>query len=281
MGTTAVTAQVPVIRIQAARGWVSLRLGELWSYRELMYFLTWRDVKIRYKQTALGVLWAVLQPLLTMLVFTIFFGRLARVPSDGIPYSLFALAGLVPWTFFASGLNQSANSLVAGANMLKKIYFPRLIMPIAAVCSGAVDLVIAIGLVGVMLAWRGVPLTANALWLPAFLLLAFVTALGVGVWLAALNVEYRDVRFTVPFLIQFWMYATPIAYPSSLLPEPWRTLYGLNPMAGVVEGFRWSLAGAKTQPGPMILVSAAVALLLLITGAFYFRRMERVFADIV
>ncbi len=270
-----------IVRIEPSQGWVSLRLRELWEYRELMYFLTWRDIKIRYKQTALGVAWAVLQPMLTMLVFTIFFGRLAKIPSDGIPYHLFALAGLAPWSFFANGLNQSANSLVTSANMIKKVYFPRLIIPLAAVCSGLIDFVIAIGLVLIMVVYRGVPLTANLIYLPPFLLLAFVTSLGVGLWLSALNVEYRDVRYVVPFLIQFWMYGTPIAYPASLVPYPWRTFYGLNPMVGVVEGFRWVLVGAKTQPGPMVIVSAIAAVVILVTGALYFRRMEKTFADVV
>ena len=274
-------AAVPIIRIRPSSGWVSLKLGELWDYRELMYFLTWRDVKIRYKQTALGVLWAVLQPLLTMLVFSIFFGRLAKIPSDGIPYPLFSLAALVPWNFFASGLNLSANSLVTSANMIKKIYFPRLIIPLASIFSGTVDFAITLGLVGLMMLYHGVPPTGRLAYLPLFILLGFVISLGVGLWLSALNVEYRDVRYLVPFITQFWMYATPVAYPSTLLPEPWRTVYGLNPMAGVVEGFRWALVGAKTHPGPLIGVSALVAMLILVTGAFYFRRMEKTFADIV
>ena len=272
---------IPVLLIQPAGGWVSLRLRELWEYRELVYFLTWRDIKVRYKQTVLGAVWAILQPLLTMLVFSLFFGRLAKMPSDGIPYPLFSMAGLVPWTFFAFGLTQSSNSLIASANMIKKIYFPRLIIPLATVLSGAVDLVLAFGLLLGMMFWHGVHLTANIFYLPLFVLLAFVTSLGVGLWLSALNVKYRDIRYVVPFLVQFWMYATPIAYPSSLLKEPWRTVFGVNPMVGVVEGFRWSLLGVNTQPGPLVWLSAAVALLLLISGAFYFRRMERMFADIV
>jgi lipopolysaccharide transport system permease protein len=271
----------PTISIEPSRGWVSLNLKELWHYRELIYFLTWRDVKIRYKQTALGVAWAVLQPLLTMLIFSVIFGRLAKIPSDGIPYPIFSLAGVVPWTFFSSGLNFAANSLVASSNMIKKVYFPRLIIPLASLISGFVDLAISLGLVGVMMAWYRVPLTANVLWLPVFALLGFVTALGVGLWLSALNVEYRDVRYVVPFLMQFWMYATPIVYPSSLLKEPWRTVCGLNPMAGVVEGFRWSLLGANTQPGPLIAVSSLMAVLIVVSGAYYFRRMERTFADVV
>jgi lipopolysaccharide transport system permease protein len=272
---------VPVVRIEPTRGWVSLKLKDLWEYRELLYFLTWRDVKIRYKQTALGIAWAVLQPLLTMLVFSIFFGRLAKIPSDGIPYPIFSLAALVPWNFFANGLTQSSNSLVASANMIKKVYFPRLVIPLSSIFSGVVDFTIALVLVLAMMFYNQIGVTARILWLPAFLLLALATALGVGLWLSALNVEYRDVRYVAPFIVQFWMFATPIAYPSTLLSEPWRTIYGLNPMAGVVEGFRWALLGAKTQPGPLIAVSAFAAVVLLISGAYYFRRMERAFADVV
>ncbi len=272
---------LPVIRIEPSRGWVSLKLKELWEYRELLYFLTWRDIKVRYRQTALGAAWAILQPLLTMLIFSLFFGRLAKIPSDGLPYPIFALAGLVPWTFFAYGLNQSSNSLVSSASLIKKVYFPRLTIPLSSVLAGAVDFALAFALLLAMMLYYGVGLTWQVFWLPPFFLLAFVISLGVGLWLSALNVEYRDVRYLVPFLVQFWMYATPIAYPSSLLPYPWRTLYGLNPMAGVAEGFRWALLGARTQPGPMIGVSALVALVVLLTGAFYFRRMERNFADVV
>lgn len=272
---------VPVVRIEPTRGWVSLKLKDLWEYRELLYFLTWRDVKIRYKQTALGIAWAVLQPLLTMLVFSIFFGRLAKIPSDGIPYPIFSLAALVPWNFFANGLTQSSNSLVASANMIKKVYFPRLVIPLSSIFSGVVDFSIALVLVLAMMFYNQIGVTARILWLPVFLLLALATALGVGLWLSALNVEYRDVRYVAPFIVQFWMFATPIAYPSTLLSEPWRTIYGLNPMAGVVEGFRWALLGAKTQPGPLIAVSAFAAVVLLVSGAYYFRRMERAFADVV
>jgi lipopolysaccharide transport system permease protein len=256
-------------------------LAELWDYRELLYFLTWRDIKVRYKQTALGFLWAVLQPLLTMVVFSLFFGRLAKVPSDGMPYPIFSFAALVPWTLFAYGLSQSSTSLVASANLISKIYFPRLVIPIASVLSALVDFAIALAvLLGMMVYYRIAP-TLNVLWLPGLVLLALVTALGVGLWLCALNVRYRDVKYLLPFLTQFWMFATPIAYPSSLLPEPWRTLYGLNPLAGVTEGFRWALLGANTRPGPMIALSALAAVSLLISGAYYFRRMERTFADIV
>jgi len=272
---------VPVIRIEPSKGWASLKLHELWEYRELLYFLTWRDIKVRYKQTVLGVAWAIIQPFFTMVVFSLFFGKLAKVPSDNIPYPIFSYAALVPWTFFANGLSQSSTSLVASANLIQKVYFPRLVVPISAVISGAVDFVLAfVVLLGMMLYFGTVP-TWNVVWLPLLLLLALVTSLGVGLWLTAMNVQFRDVRYAVPFLVQAWMFATPIAYPSSLLDELWRTLYGINPMAGVVEGFRWALLGTETAPGPIILVSAVVAVGLLISGAFYFRRMEKTFADVV
>jgi lipopolysaccharide transport system permease protein len=272
---------LPTLRIAPSKGWVSLKLHELWEYRELLYFLIWRDIKVRYKQTALGATWAIIQPFFTMVVFSLFFGRLAKVPSDGIPYPIFSFAALVPWTFFANGLTQASNSLVGSANLITKVYFPRLTIPIAAVLSGIVDFLLAfIVLVGMMLYYGMMP-TLNVLWLPLFLLLALVASLGVGLWLSALNVEYRDVRYVVPFITQFWLFVTPIAYPSSLLHEPWRSVYGLNPMVGVVEGFRWALLGTKTAPGPIIAVSSLAALVILVTGAFYFRRMEKTFADIV
>jgi lipopolysaccharide transport system permease protein len=272
---------VPVIFIRPSKGWVSLKLHELWEYRELLYFLTWRDIKVRYKQTALGAAWAIIQPFFTMVVFSLFFGRLAKMPSDGIPYPIFSYAALVPWTFFANGLTQSSNSLVGSANLVTKVYFPRLVVPLSSVASGIVDFVLAfIVLLGMMLFYGIVP-TANAVWLPPLLLLALVTALGVGLWLSAMNVQFRDVRYAVPFLTQFWLFATPIAYPSSLLSEPWRTLYGLNPMVGVVEGFRWALLGTQAAPGLTIGISSLAALALLASGAFYFRRMEKTFADVV
>ena len=271
----------PVLRVKPAAGWVSLQLDELWRYRELLYFLVWRDVKVRYKQTALGAAWAVIQPFLTMLVFSVFFGRLAKMPSDGVPYPIFAYTALVPWTFFASGLAQSADSLVGSANLLKKVYFPRLAIPIAAVLSGGVDFVIAFLVLLGMMVYFGLVPTAAIVWLPFFVLLALVTALGTGLWLSAMNVKFRDVRYVVPFLIQFWLFATPIAYPSSLLDEPWRTIYGVNPMAGVVEGFRWALLGSGSAPGPMVAMSSLAAFALLVSGAYYFRRMERMFADLV
>ena len=274
-------AETSMIRITPTQGWTSLKLKELWEYRELLYFLVWRDVKVRYKQTVLGAAWAIIQPFFTMVVFSIFFGRLAKIPSDGVPYPIFSYAALVPWTFFAHSLNQSSSSLVSSANLIQKVYFPRLAVPIGAVLSGVVDFVLAfIVLLAMMLYYDIVP-NVNALWLPFFFLLALVTSLGVGLWLSAMNVRFRDIRYTVPFLVQFWLFATPVAYPSSLLSEPWRTLYGINPMVGVVEGFRWGLLGTDTAPGPIIAVSSLMAVAILVGGAFYFRRVEKTFADIV
>lgn len=279
--STETLTAVPRIRLKPSNGWRALNLREFWQYRELLYFLSWRDIKVRYKQTALGALWAILQPFLTMLVFSLFFGNLAKMPSDGIPYPIFAFAALVPWTFFSNGLTQSGNSLIQSAGMLKKVYFPRLIVPISSILSGVVDFLFAfLVLIGLMF-WYGIVPTANVVWLPFLLLLAFGTALGVGLWLSAMNVQFRDVRYTIPFLAQFWLFATPIAYPSSLLSEPWRTIYGINPMVGVVEGFRWALLGTATAPGPLIIVSALTMLTILVTGMFYFRRMESTFADVV
>jgi lipopolysaccharide transport system permease protein len=270
----------PVLRIEPSRGWVALRVKELWEYRELLYFLVWRDIKVRYKQTALGAAWAVLQPVLTMLVFTVFFGRLAKVPSDGIPYPVFVYAALLPWQLFAFALTESANSLVGNQNLIKKVYFPRLVVPLASVLAGLVDFGIAfLVLLALMLYYGIVPTFAIAV-LPLFLLLAVATALSVGLWLSALNVQFRDVRYTIPFLTQFWMFATPVAYPSSLVPERWRAWYGLNPMAGVVEGFRWALLGKSGSPGPLLWVSGLVVVLLLIGGLAYFRRVEATFADV-
>ena len=275
------SSAAPVIVVKPSKGWISLKLRELWQYRELLYFLTWRDIKVRYKQTVLGATWAIIQPFFTMVVFSLFFGKLAKVPSDGIPYPIFAYAALVPWTFFANGLSQSANSLVGSANLIKKVYFPRLVVPISSVISGVLDFMLAFMVLLGMMLYYGIFPTANIVWLPFLLLLTFTTALGVGLWLSALNVQFRDVRYTVPFLMQFWLFATPIAYPSSLLSEPWRTLYGINPMVGVSEGFRWALLGTNTAPGPIIIVSSLVALALLVGGAFYFRRLERSFADVI
>ena len=271
----------PVTIIEPPQRWVPLNAQELWDQRELIYFLAWRDIKVRYKQTALGVSWAILQPLFGMLVFSVFFGRLGKIPSDGLPYPLWSFTGLVPWTFFAQGLTQAANSLVISQNLLRKIYFPRLAIPIATVLSAALDLALAfIVLVGMMV-FFGVQPSVRAIAVVPLALLAFVAALGIGLWFSALSVRYRDVRYIVPFLVQFWLFATPIAYPSSLLPERWRVVYAINPMTGVVEGFRWALLGANTAPGPMLAVSTLTALVLLLGGAFYFRSVERTFADII
>ena len=274
-------AETPVLILRPSRGFLRLNLRDVWEYRELLYFLVWRDVKVRYKQTALGAAWAILQPVMTMLVFSVFFGRLAKVPSDGIPYPVFAFTALLPWQLFAYALSESSNSLVSNQNLITKVYFPRLVIPIAAVLAGLVDFAIAfVVLLGLMLYYGIVPTAAVAL-LPLFMLLAVTTALAIGLWLSALNVKFRDVRYTIPFLTQFWMFATPVAYPSSLVPEPWRALYGLNPMAGVVEGFRWALLGKAQGPGPLLAVSVAAVVVLLVGGLMYFRRTESTFADVV
>jgi lipopolysaccharide transport system permease protein len=267
--------------LEPSRGLVSLKLYEVWQYRELLYFLTWRDIKVRYKQTALGATWAIIQPFFTMVVFSVFFGKLAKMPSEGIPYPIFSYCALVPWTLFAYGLGQSSNSLVGNANLIQKVYFPRLVIPLSSVLSGLVDFLLAFAVLLGMMWFYGIAPTLNVIWLPPLVLLALVTALGVGLWFSALNVQYRDIRFTLPFITQFWLFATPIAYPSSLLPEPWRTIYGINPMVGVVEGFRWALLGTETAPGPVIVVSTLATLAILLGGAFYFRRMEKTFADVV
>jgi lipopolysaccharide transport system permease protein len=273
-------ARRQVTRRQARPGWIAINFAELWQYRELLFFQALRDIKVRYKQTFLGAAWAILQPVLTMVVFSIFFGNLAGVPSDGVPYPVFAFCALVPWQLFAYALTHSSNSLVDSANVLTKVYFPRLILPLASVLAGLVDFVIAcLALVGMMLYYSIVPGWAM-LTLPLFTMLALAAALAVGLWLSALNVKYRDVRYTIPFLAQLWLFVTPVAYSSSLVPEKWQSIYGINPMAGVVDGFRWALLG-KTPPGPMLLVSVAATALLLLGGLFYFRRMEKTFADIV
>lgn len=280
-GQNVTVDDLPALLITPSNRWIPLNLSELWEYRELLYFLVWRDIKVRYKQTALGAAWAVVQPLFMMLVFSLFFGFLARVPSDGIPYPVFAFCALLPWQLFANALTEASNSLVGNQNLITKVYFARLVIPIAAVLSGVVDFLIAFFiLIGMMLYYRIVP-GWPILTLPAFILLAILTALAVGLWLSALNVQYRDVRYTMNFLVQFWLFATPVAYPSSLVPERWRVLYGINPMAGVVEGFRWALLGKSAPPSAMLLVSVAVVLTLLVGGLFYFRRMEQEFADVI
>lgn len=278
-------AEIVHVHIRPSKGWVSLKLDELWEYRELLYFLIWRDVKVRYKQTVIGIGWAIIQPVFTMLVFSVVFGQLANIPSDGVPYPIFSYAALVPWTFFATGLSNSSNSLVNSANLIKKVYFPRLIIPIANVLAGLVDFVVAFLVLLVMMVIYKVYPTVNIIWLPLLLLLATITALGVGLWFSALNVQFRDIKYVVPFLVQFLMYATPIAWPSSLAHDQWwQPLLGLNPMAGVVEGFRWALLGSaledSTPPSAILLLSASISIILFIGGLFFFRRMERTFADV-
>lgn len=270
-----------VIVIEPKKGWARLGLGELWRHRELLYFLVWRDIKVRYKQTVLGISWAVLQPLMTMLIFTLIFSRVGKIPSDGVPYPIFSFAALVPWTLFSRGVALSSASVLSSQSLLKKVYFPRLVLPISAILASMVDFVLSFGILIILMLIYGVLPTAQILWLPALVLLAFVTALGAGLWLSALNVIFRDVRYAVPFMLQLLLFATPIAYPSSELPEPWRGLVALNPLSGVVEGFRWALLGVDTQPGPLIALSATIALLLCFSGLLFFRRAERRFADVV
>jgi homopolymeric O-antigen transport system permease protein len=273
--------QTQTMLIEPPRRWEALDWREFWRYRELLYFLAWRDIKVRYKQTAIGAAWAILQPFLTMVVFSVIFGSLIQVPSDGVPYPIFSYAALLPWTFFAGALTRSGNSLVYDANLVSKVYFPRMILPFAAVLSLLVDFAIAfIVLLGMMRFYGIVPGIA-VLTLPLFLLLAFMAALACGLWLSAVNVKYRDVAYVIPFLTQFWLFMTPVAYSSSIIPEAWRPLYGLNPMAGVIEGFRWALLSTGQIPSGPIFVSAAVVIALLIGGLFYFQRMESQFADIV
>jgi lipopolysaccharide transport system permease protein len=272
--------QENTIVIKPMKGWVPIDLKELWTYRELLQTFVMRDIKVRYKQTALGIAWAVIQPFFMMVVFTLFFGKLADIPSEGIPYPLFCYAGLLPWTLFAEGLSRSTSSMVSNSGIMTKVYFPRLILPISSILSPLVDFAIAfVILLGMMLYFGYLP-TANIIWLPAFLILAIATSLGVGLWLSAFNVQYRDFQYTVPFLIQLWLFASPVVYPSSMLPEPYSTLYGLNPMAGVIEGFRWALFGT-TPPSSLIAISVIVVLIILISGAYYFKRMEKTFADVV
>jgi len=271
----------PVLVIQPSRVWFRLDLAALWQYRELLYFLVWRDVKVRYKQTAIGAAWAILQPLMTMIIFTAIFGHFAKVPSDGLPYPIFAYTALLPWTYFASALNRSSGSVVSEAHLISKIYFPRVILPLAGTVSGIIDFAIAFVLLLGMMIWYGIMPTWGLLALPLFLLLALATALAVGLWCSALHVRYRDVGYTVPFLTQCWMYASPVAYPVSLVPENWRFFYSLNPMAGVIEGFRWALLGKQGPDFGVMAVSAVVVVVLLVGGLVFFRRMENTFVDVV
>jgi lipopolysaccharide transport system permease protein len=269
------------LRISPPQGWLDFSLREIWAYRELLYFFVWRDVKVRYKQTAIGAAWAVLQPFLTMVVFSLFFGTLAKIPSHGLPYPVFYYTALLPWTYFATALQNASNIVVDQQRVITKVYFPRLILPTAAVLSGLVDFGIAFLLYIPLQLYYGIAPTRAILLLPVFLLLAVLTALGVGLWLSALNAIYRDVRYVVPFLVQFWMFASPLVYPSSLVPARWRALYGLNPMAGVIEGFRWALTGQGRPPDLMLLASAGVVVLILVCGLIYFNRMESTVADVV
>lgn len=268
------------ILIKPLRGWIPINLYELWAYRELLYFLVWRELKVRYKQTVLGATWAIIQPFFMMVVFTLFFGKFVDVPSEGLPYPLFSYAALLPWLLFSEGVNRSVDSLIQDANLIKKVYFPRLLMPFAGIISPLVDFAFAfLVFIGLMF-YFGFSPTIRILLLPVFLLLALITALAVGLWLSAINVQYRDVRYTIPFLIQFWFFASPVVYSSVSLPKSWQLVYGLNPMVGVIEGFRWVLLGTE-PPGLLMTVSIMIVLLILISGAFYFRRMEKTFADVV
>jgi len=275
------THQHPVVLLRPPGRFTRLNLGDLWEYRDLLYFLVWRDIKVRYKQTALGAAWAILQPLLTMIVFSVFFGRLAKVPSDGIPYPVFTYAALLPWQLFAYAMTEAGNSLVGSQNLITKVYFPRLVIPVAAVLGGLVDFGVSFVVLLLLMIGYGITPTIAVLTIPLFIVLAIATALAVGLWLAALNVKYRDVRYTIPFLTQFWLFLTPVAYSSSLVPAKWRAIYGLNPMAGVVEGFRWALLGRKEAPGLMLAVSVIIVAALLTGGLYYFRRTEASFADTI
>jgi lipopolysaccharide transport system permease protein len=271
----------PTLVIRPSRGWVAIKFRELWKYRELIYFFVWRDIKVRYKQTALGAAWAIIQPFFTMVVFSVFFGRLVKVPSDGIPYPIFSYCALLPWNYFAEAMNRASNSMIESSNLIKKIYFPRLVVPLSGVFSGLLDFIIAFTVLVAMMFYYRITPNVNLLWFPVFLLMAIITALGVGLWLSAMNVKYRDIRYVIPFLTQAWFFVTPVVYPSSLLSGFWKTIYGLNPMVSVVEGFRWALLGKQQPSGGMLAVSAMMVLILLISGAFYFRRMEKTFADVV
>lgn len=279
--------QAPVTVIRPSKGWIGLNLRDLWLYRELLYFMTWRDLKVRYKQTVLGISWAVLEPFLTMVVFSIFFGGLAKVPSDNVPYPVFAFVGLLPWGLFAKALNHASRSLVSNQNMVTKIYFPRLILPLSSLVAGVVDFLIGCLVLSGIIAyyvWKG---QMNFTWSPAllalpfFLLLALMTALGVALWLSALYVQYRDVGHILPFLAEFWRIISPVVYSTTLVPAQWRVIYALNPMAGVLNGFRWAILNTPTGPNLDMLISIGIATLILVSGLFYFRRMERIFADLV
>lgn len=271
----------PLTLIEPRRSLVDLNMREIWEYRDLIIFLAWRDISVRYKQTLAGVGWAVFQPFLLMIVFSLFFGNLAEIPSNGVPYPIFNYTALLPWQFFATGMSMSSTSLISNANMITKVYFPRLVIPISAILPPLVDFCIAFLMLLAMMLFYHIMPTWNILWLPLFLLLALVSALGVGLWLSAIAVTYRDVRFIVPFFVQLGMFVSPVVYPSNMVPEPWNIIYGINPMAGVIEGFRWALLGTSDPPGLMLVVSAVIALILLVSGLVYFSHVEETFADVV
>jgi len=272
---------LPVVRIDARRGWLALDLPELWAYRELLYFFVWRDIKVRYKQTVIGAAWAILQPVLTMLVFSLFFGKLAKIPSGGLPYPIFYYCALLPWMYFATAMQAATNVVVEQQRVITKVYFPRVVLPISSVLSGLLDFAISFAVFAAMMVYYRIVPTKAVIWLPAFTLLAILTALGVGLWLSALNALYRDVRYVLPFLVQFWMFASPVAYPSSLVPAKWRWLYGLNPMAGVIEGFRWALTGQGQPPGALMAASSVAVGLLVLGGLVYYHAVEGKIADVV
>jgi len=279
--TLSSTATEPTVVIQPRRGLFNLDLRAIWEYRELLYFFVWRDVKVRYKQTAIGAAWAIIQPVMTILIFTVIFGKLAKIPSDGLPYPVFAYAALLPWNYFSHALGRCGNVLVSNSGLITKVYFPRLMLPLATTVTPVVDFLFSLATLLLLMLWYGILPTARILVLPAFLLLAQMTAMSVGLWLAPVNVRFRDVAYTIPFLTQFWMYASPVIYPVSLVPERWRLLYSLNPMAGVIEGFRWALLGKAAPDLRAMAISVAVVVLLFLGGVVYFRRMERTFADVV
>ena len=272
-------SDLPTTRIEPMRRGINLRLGELWRYRELLYFFVLRDVKVRYKQTAIGVVWVILQPLLSMLVFTLFFGRLAKLPSQGLPYPVFYFAALVPWVYFSTSLVSVTNIVVDNQRVITKVYFPRLILPVSAALSGLVDFCIGFVVLVIFTMSYGIRPGSSILLLPLFLMLAFLTVLGIGLWLSALNALYRDVRYLIPFIVQFWLLASPVAYPSSMVPERYRWLYGLNPMAGVIDGFRWALTGRGQAPSTVLIASTAMMIVAVFGGLIFFNRMEGSIAD--
>jgi lipopolysaccharide transport system permease protein len=275
------SADLPLTRIEPSDGWLPLRLKEIWDYRELLYFLVWRDVKVRYKQTAIGATWAVIQPLMTMIVFTVVFDKFAKMPSDGLPYPIFSYAALLPWTYFSKALNQSVVSVVGDASLITKVYFPRLLLPLSAVVGGLIDFAIAFVFLLGMMAWYGIIPNWGILFLPVFVLMTMLTALSVSAWLSVINVRYRDVGQAIPFLVQIWLFVSPVAYPASVVPENWRFLYNLNPLAGIIEGFRWALLGSQNPPVITLVSTTAIVLALLYGGILFFKRMEQTFADVV